>query len=172
LRLILRKNSAHFSLGLMRHVSSVLNFLLVGLSLWTGYSAMEPKRLHHANPDATFCLLVLATMILFSFGSVAYSISGAKQTTLRRPSWRRFSIDWWHDPLQCLFLSCCFTGAMALGAALRLPGAPQIGFWMFMFFVCMFLGLLIGLLLGAGLLSRATREGLTRRCSLYLGIVP
>jgi hypothetical protein len=43
-----------------------------------------------------------------------------------------------------LFLSCCFAGAMALGAAFRVPGSSVTGFWMFMFFVCLFLGLLIG----------------------------
>ena len=33
---------------------------------------------------------------------------------------------------------------MALGAAFRLRATTQTGFWMFMFFLCMFLGLLIG----------------------------
>jgi hypothetical protein len=127
----------------MQHIWGVLNLALIGVSVWTGYSEMEPDKLRHANPDVIFCA-VLAGMIAFSLGSVWYSVSGAKQTTLRRASWRRFSIDWWHDPLQGLFLSCCFTGAMAVGAAFRLRATTQTGFWMFMFFVCMFLGLLIG----------------------------
>jgi hypothetical protein len=121
-----------------------LNVMLVGLSVWTGYAEMEPQRLSHANPDIVFCTVVLLGMIFFPVATVWYSIRGAKQSTLRRPSWRRFSIDWWHDPLQCLFLTCWFTGGMAAGAALRLPRTSQTGFWMFMFFVCMFLGLLIG----------------------------
>ena len=33
---------------------------------------------------------------------------------------------------------------MALGAAFRVPGSSVTGFWMFMFFVCLFLGLFIG----------------------------
>jgi hypothetical protein len=123
---------------------SILTFVLIGVSLWTGYSEMEPENLRHANPDAIFCTVVLIGMIAFSLGSVSYSVSGAKQTTLRRPSWRRFSIDWWRDPLQLLFESSCFTAAMAVGAAFRLRGTTETGFWMFMFFLCMFLGLLIG----------------------------
>jgi len=107
----------------MRRLGIALNIALIGLSVSTGYSEMERENLRQANPDAIFCTIVFVTMILFSLGSVWYSISGAKQTTLRRPSWRRFSIDWWHDPLQCLFGSCCVTGAMAVGAAFRLTGA-------------------------------------------------
>jgi hypothetical protein len=83
-------------------------------------------------------------MPLFAIGAVWYSVSGAKQTSLRRPSWKRFSFDWWHDPLQCLFLSTCFMGAMAVGAALRLPGTTSTGSWMFMSFLSMFIGLTIG----------------------------
>jgi hypothetical protein len=123
---------------------SLLNILLFGLSVWTGFSEMAPDKLAHSNPDAIFCSVTLIGAIAFSFGTVWYSISGARQEVLRRPSWRRFSIDWWHDPLQCLFLSCSFAGAMAVGAAFRLPGTSATGFWMFMFFVCLFLGLLIG----------------------------
>src|ERR1051325_94605 len=105
---------------------------------------MAPERLAHTNPDLIFCSITLVGMIMFSFGTVWYSISGARQRTLRRASWRRFSIDWWHDPLQCLFLSCCFAGAMGVGAAFRLPGTSRTAFWMFMFFACLFFGLLIG----------------------------
>lgn len=126
---------------------AILNLALVLLSLWTGYAEMTPEKLAHTNPDVIFCTIVLVTMIVFSFGVVWYSISGAGQQTLRRASWRRFSIDWWHDPLQCLFLSWCFTGAMAVGAAFRLPGTSSTGFWTFMFFVCLFVGLLVGQLL-------------------------
>jgi len=129
--------------GLQR-LGPILNVFLVLLSVCTGYVEMAPSRLVHTNPDAIFCTIVLLGMIGFSFGTVAYSISGAGQQTLRRPSLRRFSMDWWHDPLQCLFLSCAFAAGMALGAAFRLPRSSTTGFWMFMFFVCIFLGLLIG----------------------------
>jgi hypothetical protein len=122
----------------------VLNIVLLGLSILTGYAEMAPDLLSRKNPDAIFCTVALVGMIGASFAAVAYSISGAGQQTLRRPSLSRFSIDWWHDPLQCLFLSCAFTGGMALGAAFRLPGTSTTGFWEFMFFLCLFLGLLIG----------------------------
>ncbi len=128
----------------MRHVWIGLNLVLIGVSVWTGYSEKEPQKLRQANPGAIFCFVVLVTTTVFSLGSVWYSVSSAKQIALRRPSLRRFSIDWWHDPLQCLFLSCCFTAAMAVGAAFRLRETTQTGFWMFIFFVCMFVGLLIG----------------------------
>jgi hypothetical protein len=123
---------------------SLLNVALLGLSAWTGYAEMAPEKLAHSNPDVIFCTVTLVGTIAFSFAAVSYSISRARQQTLRRATWRRFSINWWHDPLQCLFLSCCFAGAMALGAAFRLPGSSVTGFWMFMFFVCLFLGLLLG----------------------------
>jgi hypothetical protein len=122
----------------------VLNIVLLGLSVWTGYGEMAPDLLSRKNPDAIFCTIAFVAMIGASFAAVAYSISGAGQQTLRRPSLSRFSIDWWHDPLQCLFLSCAFTGGMALGAAIRLPGTSTTGFWEFMFFLCLFAGLLIG----------------------------
>jgi hypothetical protein len=78
----------------MRCLWSALNIAAIGLSVWTGYSEMEPEKLRQANPDAIFCTIVFVAMIAFSLGSVWYSISDAKQTTLRRLSWRRFSIDW------------------------------------------------------------------------------
>ena len=122
----------------------VLNIALLALSVLTGYGEMAPDLLSRKNPDAIFCTLALLGMIGLSFGSVAYSVSRAGQETLRRPSLARFSIDWWHDPLQCLFLSCVFTGGMAVGAAFRLQGTSTTGFWEFMFFLCLFLGLLVG----------------------------
>ena len=134
-----------FLSGIGSHPSwMVLNVALLLLSFWTGYAEMAPEKLAPSNLDVIFCTITLVTTVVFSFGAVWYSISGARQQTLRRASWRRFSIDWWHEPLQCLFLSCCFAGAMAVGAAFRLPGTSRTGFWMFMFFVCLFLGLLIG----------------------------
>ena len=123
---------------------AAFNVLLIGLSVLTGYYEMEPQQLSHANPDAVLCTVVLISMIFFPIATVGYSIHGAKQSSLRRPSWRRWSIDWWHDPLQSLFSASWFTGAMVVGAALHLRGTSQTGFWMFMFFASMFLGLLIG----------------------------
>ncbi len=129
------------------NVWSLLNVALLGLSVWTGYSEMAPEKLAHSNPDVIFCTVTLVGTIAFSFAAVWYSISGARQQTLRRASWRRgvvFLSTGGMTRCSALFLSCCFAGAMALGAAFRVPGSSVTGFWMFMFFVCLFLGLLIG----------------------------
>ena len=68
------------------HWWAILNLALVLLSLWTGYAEMAPEKLAHSNPDVVFCTIVLVMTIVFSFGAVWYSISGAGQPTLRRPS--------------------------------------------------------------------------------------
>jgi len=128
----------------MARVWVALNLALVCLSVWTGYSKMAPASLAGMDPDAVFCALVLAVLTFFSLGSVWYSLRYTKGAPLPRPSLQRFSIDWWRDPLQCLFLTCLFVGGMAFGAALRLPGTSAIGVWTFMFFFSMFLGLVIG----------------------------
>jgi hypothetical protein len=43
-----------------------------------------------------------------------------------------------------LFISTFAAGGMALGAALQLRGTSTTGFWMFMVFVCIFIGLIVG----------------------------
>ena len=42
---------------------------------------------------------------------------------LRKPSWNRSPINWWDDPLQSLFVSMCYMGAMAIGTSC---GAPRL----------------------------------------------
>jgi len=131
----------------MWRISAAVNIILIVGSVWTGYSEMAPERLAHENPDALFCALVLVGSTLFSLGVVWHSSRWSRRAMLRRASLRRFSIDWWHDPLQCLFLTCLFMGAAAIGAALRLPASSATGFWLFMSFVCAFLGLFTGQLI-------------------------
>jgi hypothetical protein len=126
----------------MKRLWAVLNFAGIGLSVWTGYSEMTPDRLVHANPDIVFCGVALIGMIVFSLGSVWISMRRSDESWLRRPSWQRFF--WSRDPLQHLFFTCCFFGSMAVGAAFRLRGASETGFWMFMFFLCAFFGLVLG----------------------------
>jgi hypothetical protein len=67
---------------------AAFNVLLIGLSMLTGYYEMEPQQLSQANPDAVFCTVVLLSMTFFPIATVGYSIHGAKQSSLRRPSWR------------------------------------------------------------------------------------
>jgi hypothetical protein len=134
---------AHFFL--VRPITRVAPFInLAGLllSVWTGYGSLGLDALRGTNPDKYLCITVLIMMPIFAIGAV--STFGAKHTALTLPSWRRFSINWSRDPLQCLFLSTCFVGGMALGAALHLSGTTSTGFWMFMTFLCMFIGLVVG----------------------------
>jgi hypothetical protein len=126
----------------MTRVAPFINIAGLLLSVWTGYASLEPDALRGMNPDKCLCITVLIMMPIFAVGSVW--IFGAKHTVLALPSWQRFSINWSRDPLQCLFLTACFIGGMALGAALHLPGTTSTGFWMFMTFLCMFIGLVVG----------------------------
>src|ERR1700693_6264064 len=109
----------------MTRAAPFINLALLLLSVWTGYCSLGADALRGANPDKYLCIAVLVMMPIFAVGSVA--IFGDKHTGLTLPSWRRFSINWSRDPLQCLFLSTCFTGGMALGAALHLPGTTSTG---------------------------------------------
>jgi hypothetical protein len=126
----------------MTRAAPLINLALLLLSVWTGYGSLNPDALRGTNPDKYLCAAVLVMMPIFAFGAV--SIFGAKHTTLSLPSWRRFSINWWRDPLQCLFLTTCFVGGMAVGAALHLAATTSTGFWMFATFFCMFIGLIVG----------------------------
>jgi hypothetical protein len=128
----------------MKRLWQVVNTLLMISSLYGGWAAMQPDVRRNTNPDGILCGIVFVIMLLFPLGAVSYSIFGAKQMTLRRPSWSRFSLDWWHDPLQCLFLSSCFAAGLAIGAAFHLKGTTQTGFWTFMTFCSIFGGLAIG----------------------------
>src|SRR6266568_3160539 len=99
----------------MKRVWQIVNTLLFISSVYAGWASMSAEALRKTNPDAIFCCVVFVVMLLFPIGAVSYSILGAKQETLYRPSWSRFSMDRWHDPLQCLFLSSCYSGGLALG---------------------------------------------------------
>ena len=125
----------------------ILYSVLTALCVWGGYAGMKPDRLRGTNPDvAAFAILLIVTP-LFVLGCVQYSISGAKQVTVRFPSLRRFSISWWGDPLQCLMETTLFAGGTFLGNAIRLKNASDIGFWTCMVNLAVFLGLIIGQLI-------------------------
>ena len=126
----------------MQRYAPLINSALLVLSLWAGYGALDLETLRGTTPDKYLCIAVLVLMPVFAFGAV--SIFGASHATLPRPSWRRVTFSWWRDPLQSLFISTYAVGGMALGAALHLRGTTTTGFWMFMVFVCMFIGLIVG----------------------------
>ena len=86
-------------------------------------------------------------MALFALGTVFYSIQSKKCETFQRPTWTRNPINWWYDPLQSLFISNFISAGMAIGSALRLSKGTETGFWLFISYCCMAIGLLIGQLL-------------------------
>jgi hypothetical protein len=128
----------------MKHFWSVLNSTLVGLTFWEGYSSMTADRLRHTNPDPILCLIILLVMPLFAIGSVMYSIVRCKTAPLSRPSWNRNPFDWWHDPLQSLFVSRCVFAATAIGSAVQHPTYGSVGFWTLGVHCSFIIGLLAG----------------------------
>jgi hypothetical protein len=131
----------------MKNIWYVINIALVALALLGGYNSLSPERLRHTNPDAIACGIILLVMPLFSIGSVSYSIRRWNHDRLARPSLSRDPLNWWHDPLQSLFISTCGMAAMALGSAVRRPTIGSVGFWTVAVYACFALGLLVGQIL-------------------------
>ena len=126
----------------MQRFAPAINLGLLLVSVWAGYASLDADALRGTNPDKYLCISLLVIMPIFAFGAV--SIFGASHSTLSAPSWRRVTFSWWRDPLQSLFISTYAVGGMALGAAAHFRGTTTTGFWMFMVFVCMFIGLILG----------------------------
>jgi len=121
----------------------VVNISLVLLSVRQGYMSLAPEQLHHVNPDAVFCSLILLTLPLFALGTVSFSIRRCNVDRLRRPSLDRNPVNWWFDPLQSLFMSTCLVAAMAVGGLLHRLSGP-VAFWMVAMYFCLTFGLVIG----------------------------
>jgi hypothetical protein len=124
-----------------------MNIALVALALLGGYCSLSPEKLRNTNPDAILCGLILLLMPCFAIGSVGYSIRRWNHSRLARPSLSRNPLNWWHDPLQSLFISTCIMVSMAIGSALRRPAIGSVGFWTLAVYACLALGLLIGQIL-------------------------
>ena len=112
----------------MKNIWYVINIALVALALLGGYNSLSPEKLPHTNPDAILCGVILLVMPLFAIGSVRWFIRRWNHNRLARPSLGRNPLNWWHDPLQSLFISTCFMAAMAIGSAVRHPTIGSVGF--------------------------------------------
>jgi len=121
-----------------------------------GYSSLSAEKLRNKNPDVIFCSLILLVTPLFALWSVNYSIRRWNHSRLARPSLSRNPLNWWHDPLQSLFISTRVAVSSAIGSALRLPTIGSVGFWM----VAAYTSLAIGLLVGQILVYRIYRENI------------
>jgi hypothetical protein len=134
----------------MNRAGPVINLASLLFCVWAGYRSLDTDALRGTNPNGYLALAVLILMPVFVLGAIWFS--GAR--TLRRPSWRRFSINWWGDPLQCLFLSTWFIGAGTLGAALHLLHTSRAGFWNFMTCLCILIGLILGQVIAYAIFHR------------------
>lgn len=131
----------------MKNFWQVVNIALIALASPGGYASLSPEKLVNKNPDLSLCGLVLLITPIFALLSVEYSIRRGIQSRLARPSLSRNPLNWWHDPLQSLFISTCVMASMSIGGALRHPKFGSVGFWMVAFYTCFALGLLGGQIL-------------------------
>jgi len=130
-----------------------MNIALVALALLGGYESLAPEKLRHTNPDAILCGLILLVMPLFAMWSVSYSIRRWNHHRLARPSLSRNPLNWWHDPLQSLFISTCIMVSTAIGSAVRRPTIGSVGFWTLAVYTCFALGLLTARFLFTGYIA-------------------
>jgi hypothetical protein len=128
----------------MKNIWSIINVALVALALPGGYNSLSPEKLRNMNPDAIFCGSILLVTPLFALLSVGYSIRRWNHSRLARPTLSRNPLNWWHDPLQSLFISTCVAVSMAIGSALRRPTIGSVGFWMVAMYSCLAVGLVTG----------------------------
>jgi hypothetical protein len=131
----------------MKYLGRIANCILVAFSARGGYSMMASRDASHLDTDWIVGCITFAAMPIFALVSVQYSFSLPNQLTVRRASWKRFSLDWWRDPLQCLWLSTCVMAATDLGGVFRLLGQDPSNWCRLMPSGGSLLGLIIGLLL-------------------------
>jgi len=112
----------------MKNIWIAINIGLMGMALRWGFVSISPGKLVHKNPDLIFCGAILVATPIFALLSVNYSIDRHKHDKIRRPSLSRNPLNWWHDPLQSLFISTCIMASTTLGGVLRHPAVGSVGF--------------------------------------------
>ena len=127
----LQKDDAQYQIGHRRSVfvshrlRVSFGFVLIPLSVWTGYAGMVSPRVSQAGPDFTLCVVLLIMLPVFVVATVRF----AEICRFPRPTWDRFPFNWRRDPLQSLFMaSVCSLGTF-FGSLLRLTvsGIAAIG---------------------------------------------
>lgn len=123
---------------------AIVNALLVLSSFLGGYRSMAPEKLVSAHGDIYMCAVILVVMPWFPL----LIMNVAKSDRFRKPSWDRFPLNWWRDPLQALFVSTCCVFALALGGTLRVSGSGNEGVATVLSFWCIAIALSLGQWMG------------------------
>jgi membrane protein YdbS with pleckstrin-like domain len=121
---------------------TVVNSVLVLLSLAAGYAETAPETLSQKNPDIVACGVVFVMAVIVTVASVNL----AENCCLIRPSWSRSPFRWDRDPLQAIFVTTWCTLGLFLGSLFRYT-IQCSGFWVSAAFGSIFLGLVVGQLI-------------------------
>jgi hypothetical protein len=126
----------------------VLNLYLLLTAPFNGFESIAPTSVAETNPDIVFCGVSFFGLLFLSPGLVAYAVSRHQDLKLIPPSLKRFPLNWWIDPLQCLYISALGTVLTALGAffGYRHYGG-DLGYWTMMWYLSTALGLSGGVVL-------------------------
>jgi hypothetical protein len=125
----------------VRALSFLGNILFVVGGVCSGFTMLSADSIRRSNAGPVFSFLVLVSTAVFVFWYCRYA---AENRLLVRPSIWRFSVLWWRDPLQSLFLTTGVSAGAVIGAGVRLPFAGGPGLWLFLSLLSALLGLLAG----------------------------
>jgi hypothetical protein len=130
------------------YVWLTINLLILAGAPFQGFEQVSPQYVAGTNPDVIFCISSFAGLAIFSLAAVAYALRRHPNLEIRPPSLMRFPLNWWIDPLQCLFISALGTTLMALGS---IPGfihyGGYLGYWTMAWDTSMAAGLWVGIVL-------------------------
>jgi hypothetical protein len=140
----------------VRYLWLITNIAAVLLSPWSGYRDMAPEKLAHTNTDQFACVSLAIVMPLFVLGALWFA--SARCDSFRLPSWHRFPLNWWYDPLQALFITTLGSFGWALGSQLRFPSYGTVAYWTVVSHWCIFGGLVIGELIAYPIFRHRIRK--------------